>query len=130
MAKNTNALSEDINDAPFVLTRSFDAPRDLLWKVWTQSEHLGKWFSPKGFKILAAKMDFRVGGTYHYGLETPDGQPMWGKWEFREIAAPERTETSSGSSASPKRLPTRSSSPRTCFAISSSSPSGRSCAAM
>jgi len=90
MAKNTNASSKDINDEPFVLTRSFDAPRDLLWKVWTQSEHLGKWFSPKGFKILAARMDFRVGGIYHYGLETPDGKPMWGKWEFREIAAPER----------------------------------------
>jgi uncharacterized protein YndB with AHSA1/START domain len=90
MTKNPSTSSNDINDEPFVLTRSFDAPRDLVWKVWTQSEHLGKWFSPKGFKILAAKMDFRVGGTYHYGLQMPDGKPMWGKWEFQEIAAPER----------------------------------------
>jgi len=74
----------------FILSRSFDAPRDLMWKVWTRQEHLSQWFSPKGFRIIAAKMDFRPGGIYHYGLETPDGKAMWGKWEFREIVAPER----------------------------------------
>lgn len=77
---------------PFTLTRTLDAPRDLVWKVWTQPEHLGKWFSPKGYGILKADMDFRVGGIYHYGLRTPDGKPFWGRWQFREITAPERFE--------------------------------------
>jgi uncharacterized protein YndB with AHSA1/START domain len=77
-------------NAPFVLTRTFDAPRDLVWEVWTRQEHLSQWFSPKGFKIIAAKMDFRVGGTYLYGLQPPQGPAMWGKWQFLEIAAPER----------------------------------------
>jgi uncharacterized protein YndB with AHSA1/START domain len=77
-------------NAPFVLTRTLDAPRELVWKVWTEPEHLRQWFSPKGFKVIAAKMDFRAGGTYHYGLQPPGGPAIWGKWQFQEIVAPER----------------------------------------
>ena len=90
MTENLNASSNDAKSEDFILTRSFDAPRDLLWKVWTQPEHLSQWFSPKGFTVIAAKMDFRPGGIYHYGLRSSDGTAMWGKWEFREIVAPER----------------------------------------
>ena len=77
-------------DAAFVIARAFDAPRDLVFRVWTQPEHLKQWFSPKGFTVLAAKMDLRPGGVYHYGMRAPDGKEMWGKWIFREIVAPER----------------------------------------
>jgi uncharacterized protein YndB with AHSA1/START domain len=75
---------------PFVISREFDAPRDRVWKAWTEVERLKQWFSPKGFTVIAAKMDFRVGGSYHYGIRAPDGKEMWGKWVFREIVAPER----------------------------------------
>jgi uncharacterized protein YndB with AHSA1/START domain len=75
---------------PFVLERTFDAPRARVWQAWTEPDRLKQWFSPKGFTVIAAKMDFRVGGTYHYGMRTPQGQEMWGKWTFREIKAPER----------------------------------------
>jgi uncharacterized protein YndB with AHSA1/START domain len=75
---------------PFVISRVFDAPRDRVWKAWTEVERLKQWFSPKGFTIVAAKIDFRVGGTYHYGLRMPDGKEMWGRFVYREIARPER----------------------------------------
>ena len=75
---------------PFVISRVFDAPRKRVWQAWTEVEHLKQWFSPKGFTVLAAKMDFRVGGTYHYGMRTPTGQEMWGRFVYREIAKPER----------------------------------------
>jgi len=75
---------------PFVLSRVFDAPRDRVWKAWTEVERLKQWFSPKGFTVIAATMDLRPGGSYHYGMRTPTGQEMWGKWVFREIKAPER----------------------------------------
>jgi uncharacterized protein YndB with AHSA1/START domain len=75
---------------PFVISREFDAPRIRVWQAWTEVERLKQWFSPKGFTVLAAKMDFRPGGSYHYGMRTPTGQEMWGKWVFREIKAPER----------------------------------------
>ena len=48
-----------------------------------------QWWGPKGFTVIASKMDLRVGGTYHYGMKAPDGSPMWGKFVFREIVPPE-----------------------------------------
>lgn len=74
----------------FVLTRTFDAPRELVWKAWTEREHLMRWFGPKGFSMPVAKMDLRPGGSFLYGLRSPDGMEMWGKWVFREVVAPER----------------------------------------
>lgn len=74
----------------FVLSRVFDAPRDLLWKCFTDPERIKHWWGPKGVKVVKAKMDLRPGGTYHYGMETPDGKVMWGKFVYREIVPPEK----------------------------------------
>ena len=74
----------------FVITRTFNAPRQLVWDAWTQVEHLQKWFGPTGSKITTAKMDFRPGGTFLYALTMPNGLEMWGKWTFQEIVVPER----------------------------------------
>ncbi len=75
---------------PFVISKTFDAPREHVWKAWTERGRLMQWFGPKGFKMPAAKLDFRPGGSFHYCLETPEGKEMWGKFVYREIAAPER----------------------------------------
>jgi uncharacterized protein YndB with AHSA1/START domain len=74
----------------FVINRTFDAPRDLVWKAWTEPERLMQWFSPKGFTNLSSQVDLHVGGTFHYGLRMPDGGEMWGKFTYREIVPPER----------------------------------------
>ncbi len=74
----------------FVISRSFDAPRAVVWRAWTDAEELKKWFGPKGCTLPYASMDFRPGGIFHYMMRTPDGKEMWGKWTFREIAAPEK----------------------------------------
>ena len=74
----------------FVISRAFDAPRERMWKVWTQREHMMQWFGPKGFAMTHATLDFRVGGVFHYCLRTPDGKEMWGKFTFREIDPPKR----------------------------------------
>jgi uncharacterized protein YndB with AHSA1/START domain len=74
----------------FVISRVFDAPRDLLWRCFTEPEHMQQWWGPKGVKIVKSQMDFRVGGTYHYGMQNPDGDVMWGKFVYREITPPER----------------------------------------
>lgn len=73
----------------FVMSRVLEAPRDMVWKVFTQVEHMKQWWGPKGFSVTHAKMDLRPGGTYHYALKSPDGMVMWGKFMFREIAPPE-----------------------------------------
>lgn len=74
----------------FVISRVFDAPRELVWKCFADPERMKHWWGPKGFKVIASKMDLRPGGTYHYGMKAPNGSEMWGKFVFREIAAPER----------------------------------------
>ena len=75
---------------PFVITRTFEAPRESLWNAWTERARLMEWFGPKGFTMPAAKMDFRPGGSFHYCLAAPNGHEMWGKFVYREITAPER----------------------------------------
>jgi uncharacterized protein YndB with AHSA1/START domain len=74
----------------FILSRAFDAPRDLVWKAFTESKHLMHWWGPKGFKMVACDVDLRPGGVFHYGMESPDGHKIWGKITYLEIVPPER----------------------------------------
>ena len=71
-----------------MISRVFDAPRDFLWQCFTDPERMKQWWGPKGFTVIASKMDLRVGGTYHYGMKAPDGSPMWGLFSLsRDRAA-------------------------------------------
>ncbi len=76
----------------FQLQRTFDAPRELVFRAWTQPEHLVKWWGPAGLTMLRCDMDLRPGGVFLYGMKTPDGHEMWGKWVFRDVRPPERLE--------------------------------------
>ncbi len=73
-----------------VITRVFDAPRELVWKAWTDPERTKRWFGPRGFTTPVYKMDLRVGGKYHSAMRSPDGQDFWSTGVFREIVEPER----------------------------------------
>ena len=75
---------------PFTITRTFKAPRTLVWEVFTQPQHMEKWLSPAGMKNLSSKTDFRVGGTHHYGQAGPDGGTMWGMLHYQLIQPPEK----------------------------------------
>jgi len=76
--------------APFVISRLLDAPRDKVWRAWTEVERLRQWWGPKGFAVTHCKVDLRPGGLMHYCLRMPDGGEMWGKFVYREIVKPER----------------------------------------
>ena len=90
MASTQSAAIAETFSKEFVIERLFDAPRDLVWKVFTQRDHLMNWWGPKGFKMIAGKLDLNPGGIFLYGMEAPDGSEMWGKWVFREVVKPER----------------------------------------
>jgi uncharacterized protein YndB with AHSA1/START domain len=75
---------------PFEVSRVFDAPRDRVWKSWTEAERLKHWWGPAGFKVHTCKVDLRAGGIFLYGMTAPDGTDMWGKFAYREIDAPRR----------------------------------------
>ena len=74
----------------FVISRTFDAPRDLVWKAWTNAEALAKWWGPKGSTIRVIKLDFRPGGVFHYAMAFQPGHEMFGRFVYREIEAPGR----------------------------------------
>ena len=74
----------------FVITREFDAPRELVFKAWTEAERLARWWGPKGCAIEVRKLEVKPGGVFHYVMRLPNGQAMWGKFVYREIARPER----------------------------------------
>jgi uncharacterized protein YndB with AHSA1/START domain len=80
----------DAKTNDFVTSRLFDAPRDLVWRCFTEPERMMAWFGPKGSVVVAAKMDLRVGGTYHGAMRDELGRIMWAKFVYREITAPER----------------------------------------
>ena len=74
----------------FVIIRMFDAPRELVWKCFTEPDRMKEWWGPKGSIIVASNMDLRVGGTYHGAMRDPEGRVIWAKFVYREIAPPER----------------------------------------
>jgi len=74
----------------FVITRSFSAPRSLVWKAWTELEHFSKWWGPTGFELINCSMDLRPGGRFHYCMRAPNGMEMWGLFTYQEIVPEER----------------------------------------
>jgi uncharacterized protein YndB with AHSA1/START domain len=76
-----------------VIERDFDAPVDLVWRMWTEPEHFKAWYGPGGCQIPIAEMDVRVGGARRLCMQmpTPDGpMRMWFAGEYREVVECER----------------------------------------
>ena len=73
-----------------VITRVFDAPRELVFDAWTKPEHLTAWWAPKGCTTPHCTVDLRAGGSFHYCMRLPDGRDIWGIGLYREIVRPER----------------------------------------
>ena len=70
-----------------VVERTFDAPVDLIWQMWTNPQHFQSWYGPKGFSIPVADMDVRVGGKRLICMASPDdSMKMWFTGEYREVA--------------------------------------------
>jgi uncharacterized protein YndB with AHSA1/START domain len=72
------------------VTRVFDAPRELVWKAWTDPKYAKQWWGPKGFTTPVYEMDFRVGGKFLICMKSPDGQEFWNAGEYHEIVVPEK----------------------------------------
>lgn len=72
-----------------VIERVFDAPRDLVFEVWTKPEHLINWWGPSDFTLPHCEADFRVGGAYRFCMLSPDGIKYWVSGRYQEIIEPE-----------------------------------------
>ena len=73
-----------------VVTRLFDAPRDAVWKAWTDPAQFKQWWGPKKHSVPECRIDLRVGGRYLLCERAADGSSLWVTGTYREIVAPER----------------------------------------
>jgi uncharacterized protein YndB with AHSA1/START domain len=79
------------SDRELLLTRVFDAPRDLVWETMTNPEYVKRWWCcMEGFTMPVCEIDLRVGGTYRYLMIAPDGSEVGFRGEYKEIVAPSR----------------------------------------
>ncbi len=81
---------DSMQSEPFIIAREFDAPRDLVWRAWTEREQFSQWFGPKGCTAEVHKFELCPGGMNHYRLAMPNGGEMWGRAVYREIVPPEK----------------------------------------
>lgn len=76
------------NREELVLRRVFNAPKERVFKAWTQADRLIRWWAPKGFTTPSLKVDLRPGGSFHFCMRSAEGQDFWGKGVYREIVEP------------------------------------------
>jgi len=89
MATRSSALAAEPQDRVLVIDRIFEAPRELVFKCFTEPERM-EWMQPKGFSSHLIAYDFRPGGTLRLHMRGPDGQDHWQRGVFREIEPPQR----------------------------------------
>lgn len=80
----------EVKSGELVITRIFNAPRERVWKAWTEPEQVMKWWGPKTFTCPVVKMDFRVGGKYLFCMRDSAGKDYWSTGVYEEIVKPER----------------------------------------
>ena len=81
---------EDTINRELKITRLLNAPRELVWEMWTDPQHTKHWWGPAGFKNTISKMDVRVGGEWEFVMHGPDGTDYKNKHIYKEIVKPER----------------------------------------
>jgi len=90
MKGKANKSAEELANRELVITRTFDAPREIVFKMWTDPNHMAQWWGPNGFTNPVCELDVRPGGAIRIDMRDSDGTvyPMTGT--FREIVRPER----------------------------------------
>lgn len=84
-------MATNVAAAAVTITREFDAPRELVWKAWTDPEHFARWWGPADYSAPSIHMDARPGGSYLWCMRNDeDGNTVWTTGTFREVHAPSK----------------------------------------
>lgn len=90
--KNTGTLKVSLpSDREILLTRVFNAPRQLVYDAFSKPEILKRWFGPRGYSLVTCDVDLRVGGGFRFVLRGPDGRDMGMRGTYKELTPPDRT---------------------------------------
>jgi len=93
-------------DREVVVTRVFEAPRELVWAMWTDPAHLPNWYGAKGWTLPVCEIDLRVGGTYRFVHAGPGAEQMESRGVYREVDAPARLVSTESMDGMPETLVT------------------------
>jgi uncharacterized protein YndB with AHSA1/START domain len=86
----------DTSDREILISRVFEAPRELVWQAMTDPQHVVHWWGPRGFTTTIEEMDVRPGGVWKHVMHGPDGANYPNKSTFKEVVKPERIVYSHG----------------------------------
>lgn len=78
------------NEPTIVVVRLVEAPRELVWKAWTESKHISQWWGPNGFTTTTHAMEVKPGGVWRFIMHGPDGTDWPNNIVYREVIQPER----------------------------------------
>jgi uncharacterized protein YndB with AHSA1/START domain len=85
-----NSIDLDSDPRSIIGSRVFDAPRDLVFKAFTDPQHLAAWWGPDGFSLTTHSFEFRVGGVWRFVMHGPDGRDYQNRVTYDEVLPPER----------------------------------------
>jgi len=86
-----STMSETATERELVITRLFDAPRELVFRMWTDPEHLAKWWGPTGFTAPSVEVDVTEGGAWRTCMrDSADGAEYWSSGVYLEVVPPEK----------------------------------------
>ena len=83
-------IDAEVRERELVITRIFDAPRELVFRAWTEPDRAARWWGPRGFVTTYCSMDVRPGGTFRVCMRSPQGADHWKQGVYREVVEPER----------------------------------------
>jgi uncharacterized protein YndB with AHSA1/START domain len=84
-----NDVTPNFGEREFEIVRMFDAPRELVYRMFTEAEHVARWWAPLPYTIPVCTIDLRPGGKWHYCMRSPEGELHWCLSTYREIIEPE-----------------------------------------
>ncbi|HEV7968248.1 MAG TPA: SRPBCC domain-containing protein [Candidatus Acidoferrales bacterium] len=90
MLESTDGGFITVGERELTIARVFDAPREIVFKAWSKSEHLSRWFGPRGFTLPTCEIDFRAGGVFRFVMRGPDGKDYPFGGTYVEIVEPSR----------------------------------------
>lgn len=90
MLRSALSVREQLSDREVLFSRVLDAPRELVWKMWSELRHLDRWWGPAGFKTTTHEFAFVEGGAWRFVMHGPDGTDYPNRIVFREIDPPSR----------------------------------------
>src|SRR5271163_3123010 len=85
-----NSIELEADSRSIIAVREFDAPRDLVFSVWTDPKHLAQRWGPNGFTTTTSSFDMRAGGVWRFVMHGPDGRDFQNRITYEEVVSPER----------------------------------------